>query len=138
MIIASSGNVPISVPSGGIYEIFDKDDQSRGEYVFENFNINRPTQRTDRPNGHNAAVDEWVLRGGQVTATATIQVATSSTEFPQVGDYVEDDFEGGYHDENGDLTLGDERFVVESVSQPFNMGDYWKVNVNLVRAIIPA
>lgn len=114
----NSGNVPygsfrvsIKTPAGA--------DLDASSYVLENIPLTRPGKVLERPD-ELGAPNGWTLTAGFPTGSAVIQTATSTTPWPYLGCYFEEDF-----------GFGVERWVITDISQPFDMQGYYKGNVTI-------
>ena len=111
------------MPFGSRVETLKRAGATLGVYVFDGVSIERPTKAVERhdeigkPSG-------FALVDGFVTGSGTVQIATSTTQVPRVGDYFIDTFDGS--------TAGAaEEYVITSVGQAFEKDGYRKVNVSI-------
>ncbi|MEM6884780.1 MAG: hypothetical protein AAF571_07080 [Verrucomicrobiota bacterium] len=93
-------------------------------YVADNIEVQRPTKeilRTDEVDEPSGAV----TYADFVTGSATLQMATSSTAMPPLGQTFTETF---------DTTVGSETFIIKNVSQPFEKGGERKVSIEFRKA----
>ena len=115
-----------SVPFGSRTEIISSGTNSVTA-VMEDINITHPTKTIERPD-QIGQPNGFVLVGGLPTGTAVLQVPTTSSYQPHVGDTFTDTFLGS----------ATETWVISQVGVPITIGSYRKVNVSLVMAHLAA
>lgn len=114
------------VPFGSRTELLMRAGVSQGTYIFENINLKRPSKVIERPDEIGEPNGFVAVRGFQ-TGTAVVQIPTADSEFPRVGDYIEDTFSTG----------AVERWVVTDVDEVYEMNSYYKTNISLRLSINP-
>ena len=102
-----------------------------GTFILESISITRPSKVGERPNQIGQPNGWWVTNGYE-HATCVIQIPTEAAEWPKIGDWFEDIFDG-----TGVADLEAEHWVIVEITQPYGMHDYWKCNANLRLAINP-
>lgn len=102
-----------------------------GTFIFESISLTFPSKIGERPNEIGQPNGWWVVNGFE-HGTAVLQVPTEAAEWPKIGDWFEDIFDG-----SGVDGLTPQHWVIVEVTQPYSMNDYWKCNVNLRLAINP-
>lgn len=108
---------------------------STATYVADNITIQREaskisqTNQIGKPTGNRYTI-------GEVTGTAEVQLATASTNAPQLFYAFKDTFQDIDYD--GDVTADDEHFVIHGVSQPFVKDGETKVNITFSKILNPA
>lgn len=115
-----------NVPFGGFTVTLYRGTSALGTYILETFTPSRPTKKVERsdqfggPNG-------FALVNAQESANGVLQIAITSTPFPQRGDFFT---------LSSDPTIGNEKWVIESISQPFEAGTYYKSTVQLMKTYL--
>src|SRR5262245_36982528 len=110
-----------AVPFGSRTEELMRAGSPLGTYVFENISLTRPGKVGERhdeigqPNG-------WWVVAGFPHGTGVVQIPTADADYPQIGDYFEDEFGTG---------TGTERWVIVDTTEPYAMNDYFKMNVTI-------
>lgn len=95
-----------------------------GTYLIEGFTPDRPGVLVTRPNvvgGPNG----FCLNGGQPTGSGTLQIATTTTETPKIGDWFTHTFDRG----TGGAS---ETWVITRVSDPWELGQYAKCSFSAI------
>src|SRR5215467_15217090 len=92
-------------------------------YILEDINLTSPTKTIERPN-QIGEPNGFVLVQQLPTGSAVVQIPTSSSNQPHVGDTFTDTFFGSTA----------ETWVVSQVGTPISYGSYRKVNISLVMA----
>jgi len=90
--------------------------------VCESFNLTKPGNVINRPN-EIGGPNGWAVVAGQETATGVLQIATSTTETPKIGDWF-----SRIMDRKAASTA--ETWVITNTSEPFEMNGYAKVSCN--------
>lgn len=113
-----------AVPYGSFTVSLHRVAATLGTYILENFTVNRPTKKVERPN-QIGGPNGFALVGAQETSSAVLQIATSATVAPNNGDFFT---------LTVDSTVGAEKWVIETTGQPFEMNGYYKQNITLLKA----
>lgn len=106
--VHNDGEVPWGTP---VLSITNPGGGSAVDYVCDDFNINRPTKKTERTD-ENDEPNGKVIKRGFVTGTATVQIETAATALPKQG---------------GTFAVDGENFVISDVDEPRDK-EYRKVS----------
>lgn len=102
-----------------------------GTYILENISLTRPGVVKERPNEIGQPNGWWVVSGFE-HGTCVIQIPTTASEWPKIGDWFEDVFDGT------DVTdAATEHWTIVEITQPYAIADYWKCNATIRLAINP-
>lgn len=97
-----------------------------GSYIVESFDVTRPGNVVNRPS-EVGGPNGWTVSNAQETATGTLQIATTATETPKIGHW----FSKTFDRKQG---ASAETWVITSVSEPFEINGYAKVNCSFQRS----
>lgn len=100
-------------------------------YVAENIVFNFPTLKVERKD-QLGAPNGFALIKGQPTGTCTLQMTTTSTAFPALGDLLETwaDLPA-----TGPYNVNPGAWVISDMGVPFEQLGYYKVNVSMMQAL---
>jgi hypothetical protein len=96
----------------------------QGSYILESITVSRPTNKVLRPD-QLGGPNGFALQNQQETASGVLQIASSAASFPRNGDWFQ---------LTSDPTITNEKWVIDSISQPYEMNGYFKSNVTLIKA----
>jgi hypothetical protein len=126
----NSKGVPHSTFFAEVFRLSDPDNNasgvSLGTYLFESVTRSETSTLNKRP-GIDGGKNGWWIVGGDVEGSFTCQLATSSTPTLQAGDYFNAAIRRG-----SDGQPVSERFVIHSVSDPREMGQYQKQSGSII------
>ena len=95
-----------------------------GTYILESISLTRPAKIIERPN-QIGEPNGWVAVSGFAHGTCVVQIPTEASEYPKIGDWFEDAFDGT------DANAADERWVIVDITQPYAIADYFKCNATI-------
>ncbi len=101
-----------------------------GTYILESISLTRPAKIIERPN-QIGEPNGWVAVAGFQHGTCVIQIPLETSEYPKIGDWFDDTFDGS------DASPSDERWVVVDITQPYAMADYFKANATIRLSVNP-
>jgi len=111
----NDSNVPFA--TGGVLCVINS-----GSYVLEDFTITRPSKTIERPD-EIGGPNGFVVVKGQPSCTGVLQIATSSTARPLLGQTFTSTW----------TQSGTEVWAINSVSEPYRIGDYYKVTISALQ-----
>ncbi len=101
-----------------------------GTYILESISLTRPTKIIERPN-QIGEPNGWVAVAGFQHGTCVVQIPTEASEYPKVGDWFDETFDGS------DASPSAEHWVICDITQPYAMADYFKANATIRLSIAP-
>ena len=123
--VYNDGNVPFGVPAQPI-TMQRGANANLGTYILESFTPSRPTKKVTRPGAYGEP-NGFALVPDYNTASGVLQIALASTVFPQTGDFFT---------LTVDPNVPNEKWVIESISQPFEMQGYYKQNITCIKPVL--
>ncbi|SRR6266576_1275450 len=101
-----------------------------GTYILESISLTRPSKIIERPN-QIGEPNGWVAVAGFQHGTCVVQIPLDTSEYPKIGDWFEDTFDGS------DASPSTEHWVIVDITQSYAMADYFKCNATIRLSINP-
>lgn len=127
----NDNNVPFAIPNGPqtVKRGGTSTATTIGIFIFENLTLNAPGKVGERPDPIGAPNGWWLVRGFP-TASGVMQLATTPTPRPDLGDWFQNQFDGSPSGVS-------ETWVIVDRSDPYEISGYYKANVTLRKAFNP-